>query len=182
MNSRVTDMRYMHFDNDYYERPDPDGTGISDHDPPLATFLLSPGVDGTVTGTVPATLSLTLGGTVTLGPFQPGVGKDYDGSTTATVTSTAETADLSVMDASSTATGRLVNGSRALASPLQLNAGGAFAPLHADGTPLLLKHYGDVAANDVTTVNVRQHIDANEGLRTGSYAKTLTFTLSTTQP
>jgi predicted extracellular nuclease len=182
LTSRVTDMRYMHFDNDYYERPVPDGTGISDHDPPLATFQLNGGVDGTVTGTVPATLSLSLSGTVSLGAFQPGVGKDYDGSTVATVTSSAETADLTVTDASSNATGRLVNGTRALVTPLQLNAGGPFAAVHTDGSPLLLKHYGDVAANDATTINVRQHIDSNEGLRTGTYAKTLTFTLSTTAP
>ena len=182
LTSRVADMRYMHFDNDYYERAVPDGTGISDHDPPLATFQLNSGVNGDVTGTVPATLSLTLGGTVVLGPFQPGIGKDYDGTTTATVTSSAETADLSVIDASSTATGRLVNGVRALAQPLQLHAGGPFAPLHADGTPLALKHFGDVAANDSTTVAVRQHIDSTEGLRTGTYGKTLTFTLSTTTP
>ncbi len=182
LTSRVTDMRYMHFDNDYYERAVPDGTGISDHDPPLATFQLNGGVNGDVTGTVPATLSLTLGGTVVLGPFQPGVGKDYDGTTTATVTSSAETADLSVLDASASSTGRLVNGARALAQPLQLQAGGPFAPLHTDGTPLLLKHYGDVAANDTTAVAVRQHIDSTEGLRTGTYGKTLTFTLSTTAP
>ncbi len=182
LTTRVTDVRYMHFDNDYYERATPDGTGISDHDPPLATFQLNHGVDGTVTGTVPATLSLTLGGTVNLGSFQPGVGKDYDGSTVATVTSSAETADLSVMDASSNATGKLVNGTRSLALPLQLNAGGPFAAVHTDGTPLLLRHYGDVAANDATTINVRQSIGANEGLRTGTYGKTLTFTLSTTTP
>jgi predicted extracellular nuclease len=184
MTSRVTDMRYMHFDNDYYERAVPDGTGISDHDPPLATFQLSTGTstNGDVTGSVPATLSLTLGGTVNLGSFVPGVGKDYDGSTVATVTSSAETADLTVTDPSSNATGRLVNGTRALASPVQLNAGGAFAPLNADGSPLLLKHYGDVVANNATTINVRQHIGDTEGLRTGTYGKTLTFTLSTTQP
>jgi hypothetical protein len=184
LTSRVTDMRYMHFDNDYYERATPDGTGISDHDPPLATFQLNSGVSttGDVVGNVPATLSLSLSGTVNLGSFQPGVGKDYDGSTVATVTSSAETADLSVMDASSNATGRLVNGTRALTSPLQLNAGGPFAPLNTDGSPLLLKHYGDVAANNATTINVRQHIGDTEGLRTGSYAKTLTFTLSTTTP
>jgi predicted extracellular nuclease len=184
LTSRVTDMRYMHFDNDYYERATPDGTGISDHDPPLATFQLNSGVSttGDVVGNVPATLSLSLSGTVNLGSFQPGVGKDYDGSTVATVTSSAETADLSVMDASSNATGRLVNGTRALTSPLQLNAGGPFAPLNTDGSPLLLKHYGDVAANNATTINVRQHIGDTEGLRTGTYGKTLTFTLSTTQP
>ena len=32
------------------------------------------------------------------------------------------------------------------------------------------------------TVDFSQSIGANEALRTGSYAKTLTFTLSTTNP
>jgi hypothetical protein len=32
------------------------------------------------------------------------------------------------------------------------------------------------------TLGFKQHVSANEGLRTGSYAKTLTFTLSTTAP
>ena len=67
--SRLTDMRYVHFDNDVYERTPPDGisadgTGISDHDPPLATFELRGASTSTpvdVTGNVPATLSLTLG-------------------------------------------------------------------------------------------------------------------------
>ena len=38
LEARVTDFRYVHFDNDYYERPVADGTGISDHDPPVVTF------------------------------------------------------------------------------------------------------------------------------------------------
>jgi hypothetical protein len=32
------------------------------------------------------------------------------------------------------------------------------------------------------TVNVKQPVGANESLRTGTYSKTLTFTLSTTSP
>ena len=32
------------------------------------------------------------------------------------------------------------------------------------------------------TIGFRQHISANQALRTGNYAKTLTFTLSTTTP
>jgi hypothetical protein len=32
------------------------------------------------------------------------------------------------------------------------------------------------------TVAFQQHIGANDALRSGSYAKTLTFTLSTTNP
>ena len=38
LKSRLLDFRYVHFDNDVYERTPTDGTGISDHDPPLATF------------------------------------------------------------------------------------------------------------------------------------------------
>ena len=41
LKSRVTDMRYVHFDNDVYERSPTDGTGISDHDPPVVTFELA---------------------------------------------------------------------------------------------------------------------------------------------
>jgi hypothetical protein len=32
------------------------------------------------------------------------------------------------------------------------------------------------------TIGLRQHISATQPLRTGSYSKTLTFTLSTTTP
>ena len=64
LKSRLKDMRYVHFDNDVYERTPTDGTGISDHDPPLATFEAigaSTSVPGGVSGTVPATLALSLG-------------------------------------------------------------------------------------------------------------------------
>jgi hypothetical protein len=37
-------------------------------------------------------------------------------------------------------------------------------------------------SNDPVAIAFKQHIDANDALRTGSYAKTLTFTLSTTDP
>ena len=37
-------------------------------------------------------------------------------------------------------------------------------------------------SNDPVTIAFRQHIGATEPLRTGSYSKTLTFTLSTTTP
>ena len=120
LNSRVTDMRYVHLDNDVYERylcsgptstscttDTTQGVGLSDHDPPVATFTLgaSTSVPGTVTGTVPATLALTLGTAAPLGPFTPGVAKDYTTTMTATATSTGADAALSVIDPSSTATG-----------------------------------------------------------------------------
>jgi endonuclease/exonuclease/phosphatase family metal-dependent hydrolase len=38
---RFVSLRYVHFDNDYYERNDTTSpTGVSDHDPPVATFSL----------------------------------------------------------------------------------------------------------------------------------------------
>jgi hypothetical protein len=37
-------------------------------------------------------------------------------------------------------------------------------------------------SNASVAITFRQHIGANDALRTGSYSKTLTFTLSTTSP
>ena len=37
-------------------------------------------------------------------------------------------------------------------------------------------------SNDQVTIAFRQHIGATDALRTGTYSKTLTFTLSTTTP
>ena len=187
MKSRLSDVRYMHIDNDVYERIPSNGTGLSDHDPPLATFKLAEGAStstpGVVSGNVPATLALTLGTPAGFGTFVPGVTSDYTASTTATVTSTGLDATLSVLDASSTATGRLVNGTFALTDQLQVNAdNGAFKPLRADNGPLtLLTWNAPISATNVA-LGFKQHVDASEGLRTGAYAKTLTFTLSTTQP
>ena len=53
---------------------------------------------GTVGGTVPATLAVALGTPATFGAFTPGVARDYTASTTATVTSTAGDATLTVSD------------------------------------------------------------------------------------
>jgi len=128
---------------------------------------------GTVGAPVPATLSLTMGAAASLGTFQPGVATTYTGSTTATVISTAGDAALTVADPSSFATGRLVNGTFSLTQPLLV----AGAPL-----PATIKTYIGPVSNDVVTVGYSQAIGANEPLRSGSYGKTLTFTLSTTNP
>ena len=73
---------------------------------------------GGVGGTVPATLSLTLGTPATFGAFTPGVAREYDASTTANVISTAGNATLSVSDPDTVATGRLVNGAFSLPQPV----------------------------------------------------------------
>ncbi len=45
-----------------------------------------------------------------------------------------------------------------------------------------MKTYAAPVSNDVVPIEFKQSIGANEPLRTGVYAKTLTFTLSTTNP
>ena len=145
------------------------------------TFAMSVCRSADVSGTVPGTLSLTVGGSVDLGVFRPGVGADYDATLAATVLSTAGDATLSVTDPSTVANGRLVNGAFALPRALQAKVGAsAFAPI--SDVPLTLKSYAGPASKDAVTVDLRQTIGANDGLRTGRYAKTLTFTLSTTTP
>ncbi len=42
LDSRVVDLRYAHFDNDYFERTPPDGHKVSDHDPPVLTLEKQP--------------------------------------------------------------------------------------------------------------------------------------------
>ncbi|HEY6892424.1 MAG TPA: CocE/NonD family hydrolase [Solirubrobacter sp.] len=118
---------------------------------------------GDAGGTVPATLSLTLGAPATFGVFTPGVTKDYTASTTANVISSAGDAALTVSDP-----GSLMNGAFSLPSPLQV----AFSK-SAWSAPV---------SNDAVTIGFTQHIGSTDALRTGAYSKTLTFTLSTTTP
>ncbi len=145
---------------------------------PTRTQSVDIGEGGTVGGTVPPTLSLTLGAPASFGAFTPGVARDYSASTTATVTSSAGNAALIVQDPSPFYTNHLVNGSSALARPLQArNSTGAFGTL-----PAGIRFWGAPTASEAVPVELRQSIGADEPLRTGSYSKTLTFTLSTTSP
>ncbi len=141
-----------------------------------------------VGGTVPATLSLSLGTAASFGTFAPGVPMDYLASTTANVISTAGDGTLSVADPSSNATGHLVNGAFSLPQALQANAtsaggtGGAYAAVGGASSPTTLLTYTKPVSNDNVTIGFKQTIGATDALRTGSYSKTLTFTLSTTTP
>jgi hypothetical protein len=130
--------------------------------------LVETPVTGAVGGSVPATLSLTLGAPATFGAFTPGVAKEYTASTIANVISSAGDATLSVSDPSTVAPGRLVNGTFSLPQPLQ-----------GLGT---VKTWSAPISNDPVTVTFKQAIGASDALRTGTYSKTLTFTLSTTTP
>jgi type 1 glutamine amidotransferase len=154
----------------------------------MGVLLGSTSVGGGANGTVPATLSLSLGAPASFGGLTPGVGKTYTASTTATVISTAGDATLSVADPSTTATGRLVNGTFSLAAALQamatspLGAGGALANVGGSSAPTNLLTYSGPVSNDPVAITFSQAVGANEALRTGTYSKTLTFTLSTTTP
>jgi hypothetical protein len=121
-----------------------------------------------VGGTVPATLALALGAPANFGPFTPGAAKEYTASTTATVVSSAGDATLTVADPSSTAPGHLVNGAFSLPQPLQ-GLG-------------VVKTWAAPTSNESVPVTFKQAIGAGDALRTGTYSKTLTFTLSTTTP
>ncbi len=137
---------------------------------------------------MPATLSLALGPPATFGAFTPGVARTYLTATTANVISTAGDALLSVADPSATATGHLVNGTFSLPQPLQArarnaaNTGTAYNNVGSSASPLNLLVWDGPISNDALTLEFSQRVNANDPLRTGTYSKTLTFTLSTTQP
>ena len=133
-------------------------------------------------GTVPGTLSLAIGPPVNFGAFTPGVARDYTATTTANVISTAGDAALAVSDPSMTAPGRLVNGAFALPQALQarISPTGVFGALGS--TPVALQSYTAPISNDLLSIEFKQPIAATDPLRTGTYAKTVVFTLSTTSP
>jgi hypothetical protein len=141
-------------------------------------------VEVPVGGVVPNVLALTIGTPPSLGTFIPGQAKDYTSSVSATVTSSAAAATLSVRDANATATGHLVNGDSALPQVLQVNATdaahptGAFAPLSTSGAALSLLSYTGPVGADAVTIGFKQPIAATDSLLRGSYSKTLTFTLA----
>ncbi len=151
-------------------------------------ILFAAHADTTAGANVPATLGLSLGPAATFSPFVPGVGANYDATSTANVVSTAGNAALSVADPATTNTGQLVNGAFALPTKLQARAasaagtGGALADVGGSANPTSLLTYTGPISNDSVTLSYRQRINANDALRTGAYSKTLTLTLSTTQP
>jgi hypothetical protein len=66
---------------------------------------------------------------------------------------------------------------------VQARAGdGAFAAVGGSANPTSLLTYGGPVSNDAVTLGFQQTIGQNEALRTGTYSKALTFTLSTTNP
>lgn len=123
----------------------------------------SVGGESTPSGTVPATLSLSLGTIPSLGSFVPGSEREYTSTAEATVISTAGDATLTHSEP-----GKLANGAFTLAEPLRIE--------------LTKSSWTGPTSNEKVGISFKQLIKADDPLRTGSYSKTVTFTLSTTQP
>ncbi len=150
---------------------------------------VSPTVPASPVATVASVLGLSIGSsTASFGTFTPGLAATYTTSVSADVVSTAAQATLSAYDASPTSTGYLVHGAYALASPLNVEAtdpsqpASSFAPLGSAASPLTLLSYSAPISHDPVTISFQQAIGATDPLRTGTYGKTLTFTLSTNTP
>jgi hypothetical protein len=142
--------------------------------------VLTASAGGGVGSTVSPALALTVGGPAGFGSFVPGVAGTYGAGTTADVLSTAGDAALAVTDPGANP-GHLVNGPFVMAQPLQARAnGGTFASL--SGAPLTLLTYTGPVSHAPVALDFQQAIGSTDPLRTGTYAKTLTFTLSTTTP
>jgi hypothetical protein len=148
--------------------------------------VLHDDADGNVSGTVPGTLSLTVGAPASFGAFTPGVAREYTAGTTANVISTAGESTLSVTDPAATSAGHLVNGAFALPQAVQARATNGANPstvfANVSNSPLSLLSYGGPISNDPVSLQFKQTIGATDALRTGTYSKTLVFTLSTTSP
>jgi hypothetical protein len=147
---------------------DPCGVLSSDE---LASFVATsngpvqgaPVQDAPVSGTVPATLALTLGGPASFGAFTPGVAKTYDATTTADVISTAGDAALS------------------WSGPNHLT-NGPFTMPQAFTVDFSKSAWSAPVSHDAVAIGFHQPIASTDPLRTGSYSATVTFTLSTTNP
>jgi hypothetical protein len=146
--------------------------------------------NSSIGGTVPGTLGLAVTSPAALGPFVPGVANTYTTTLIATVTSTAGATALSAVDSSaSTQPGHLINSSFPayyLPSALQASAaggGGTTTGLQSlSGTAATLLNYSAPVTADSETVTFSQAIGATDALRTGSYAASITLTLTATTP
>ena len=159
------------------------------------TAVVEASVGIVVEGKVPFTQTLaTTCSPVVLGSFVPGKTQEYHNTCGLKATSTAAESKLVAEDASATDTGHLVQvyahgafkETYELPEPLESKAtstqggiGGVFTSLVA---PTTLLTYAKPFSEDETTVTFNQKIGLHDHLHTGTYAKTVTLTLSTTTP
>ena len=113
---------------------------------------------------VPRTLSLTLGSSpVNLGPFIPGVEREYTASTFLTATSSLPRTQL-IVDLP----GYMTNGALALPEPLRVE--------------LSKTSWIGPFANDRVDATFKQLVKRTDRLLEGTYAKQVRFTLTATTP
>jgi len=143
-------------------------------------------VDTEIGGSVSLVLGLSVSGAARFGQIEPGVTRDYTAGVSATVTSTAGSSTLTVIDPDTVNSGKLVNADYTFASPLEVRAtnettpGSAFAPL--SNSPLTLLVYPRAVSNDTVALEFKQPISAADTLRAGSYGKTVVYTLAASTP
>ena len=140
-------------------------------------------IAGTVSGTVPATLSLSLGTPASFGAVHAGRQRDLPGEHDRERDLDRGRRDderrRPELERDGPARERVVlAGAGAAGAREQRRVRGGRRIVESDGDP----HLHGPISNDLVTIGFRQMIGANEPLRTGAYAKTLTFTLSTTNP
>ena len=140
-------------------------------------------------GSVDSALELKFSGPASFGAFTPGVAREYLTTAAPTITSTAGNVALTVHDPATSGVGRLINGPSTLTQALQVylsnGTGSTAGPGGAVGgaaAPTAIATWAAPVTNREFTLQFRQLVNANENLRSGSYSKTLTFTLSTTAP
>ena len=138
---------------------------------------------------VPATLALSLGTAPDVRHRSRRASRaTYTASTIANVVSTAGDGLLSVSDASSPRPAGSSTARSRWPQPIQARAasaggtGGALAAVGGSAAPTSLLTYSAPKSNDAVTLSFSQAVGQNEALRSGTYSKALTFTLSTTTP
>ena len=134
---------------------------------------------GTVGGTVPATLSLTLGAPATFGAVHAGRRQGLHGDHRRPPSPAPRVTRRSSRLATP---GHLVNGAFSLPQPLQAGSGRRSRRWAARQRRRPSRPGRPRPRNEAVTITFKQSIAANDALRTGTYSKTLTFTLSTTTP
>ncbi len=155
---------------------------------------VNPVAGTTVQGQVASTLAISVAaGAPSFGALTPGVAATYTTTLAMSLTSTAQSATLTAADLTGTFTGHLVNnatgGPYVLAQGLQVSGAdpannpgsGIFSDLSVT-EPATLLTYSAPVSSDPVTIAFKQAVGANEPLRTGSYSKVITFTLSTNNP
>ena len=155
-------------------------TRARETDVAVVTGDLANVVDRSAGGTVPATLVADARRARASARSRPAWPGSTTPTATATVTSTAGDAALSVADPATDRSGP-AGERRVLARAA--GPGRRHGRVRADRrTPQALHSYGGPVSNDALAIRFKQAIGASEPLRTGAYTKTFTFTLSTTTP